>query len=301
MSPPQPMTLVVGATGRLGFEVCARLRGRGVPVRAMVRPGSPRESDLMGLGASIVRGDLTDPPSLDRACRAVACVVCTASAMRSRKKSDSLKSVDRDGCYSLVRAAKEAGVEHFVFTSIASEANPAAVLVRCKRRVERVVRESGMPWTVLQPAAFMESFFSPSSGWEIAGGRVRIVGRGTALFNPVSRSDVAEFAALSVVRDDLRRRVIPIGGPDILSALDAVALFEEATGRKLEVMHASAALLGLRARLLRPFDARRSSLYALAAGAGRDGVVDMGLVLAEMPVEMTTLRQFAVRHFLDPR
>jgi len=192
------MTLVVGATGALGGEICARLRADGVPVRALVRSGSPLEPDIVDLGVEPVSGDLTDPPSLEAACSYVRCVVSTASAMSSRREGDSLKKVDLTGHNSLVRAAKAAGVEHFVYTSISSEANPRAVLVQYKRRVERVVRESGMTWTVLQPAAFMETMFKPSSGWEIDQGRVRIVGPGTATFNPVSRDDVAEFAALSV-------------------------------------------------------------------------------------------------------
>ncbi len=68
------MTLVVGATGELGGEICARLRSKGVPVRALVRPGSPREPDLTNLDVESVNGDLTDPPSLEAACSGVRCV-----------------------------------------------------------------------------------------------------------------------------------------------------------------------------------------------------------------------------------
>jgi uncharacterized protein YbjT (DUF2867 family) len=287
------MTLVVGATGALGGEICARLRAKDGLVRALVRPGSPREPVLVNLGVETVGGDLTDPPSLETACSGVSCVVSTASAMSSRRRGDSLKKVDLTGHISLVRAAKAAGVEHFIYTSISSEANPQAVLVRYKRRVERVVRESGIAWTVLQPAAFMETMFKPTSGWEVAQGRVRIVGPGTARFNPVSRDDVAEFAALSAVRDDLQRRVIPVGGPDIVTAMDVVELFEEVSGRKLKVKHVSAAKCSIAARILRPFNPSRSSVYALAAGNARDNVIDMALVLAEIPVGLTPLRRIA--------
>jgi NADH dehydrogenase len=202
--------------------------------------------------------------------------------------------VDLSGHVSLVRAAQAAGVEHFVYTSISSEATPHAVLVRYKRRVERVIRESGMAWTVLQPAAFMETMFKPSAGWDIDQGRVQIVGRGTARFNPVSRDDVAEFATLCVVREDLQRRVIPVGGPDVVTALEVVALFEELSGRQMTVKHLSAARCGLTARILRPFKPVLSSIYALAAGNARDNVIDMALVLSEIPVGLTTIRQFAL-------
>ena len=291
------MTLVVGATGALGLEICTRLRARDLPVRALVRGGSRGEAALDRLGVELVRGDLRDPASLKAACRGVSRVVTTASAVRPRRDGDSLKSVDLEGHLALVREARSNDVEHFVYTSISSEANPDAVLVRYKRRVERAVRESGMEWTVLQPAAFVETWFSRAAGWDLDEGRVRIVGPGTANSNPVSMKDVAEFAALSAVRDDLRRRVIPVGGPDVVSALEAVRLFEELLGRKLAVRHVPAALFALAGRLLRPFNPALSSLLSLAAGTGEDDVIDMALVLAEIPVELTPLGKFIVERY----
>ena len=49
------MTLVVGATGLVGAEVCRLLKAAGEPVRAFVRPGSAREEELRRLGAEISR------------------------------------------------------------------------------------------------------------------------------------------------------------------------------------------------------------------------------------------------------
>jgi uncharacterized protein YbjT (DUF2867 family) len=295
VSNQERITLVVGATGSLGMEICARLRARGAPVRALVRHRSPRESQLIELGVEPVYGDLKDSSSLKAACEVATCVITTASAMSSRRDGDSLKSVDRDGYIKLIREARAAGIKHLVYTSISAEANPRAVLVRYKRRVERVLRESGMAWTVLQPAAFMETTFSASAGWDIERGQVRIIGPGTTTFNPVSMCDVAEFAVQAAVRDDLQRRVIPVGGPDVITALDAVAVFEELSGRKLDVESTSAAMAAITGRLLRPFNPVRSSLLCLALGSGHGDVIDMALVLSQIPVVLTSFRQFAER------
>ncbi len=89
------MNLVVGATGRLGGEICRRLRERGQPVRGLVRPGSPRESALSGMGAEVVHGDLKDPASLTAACRGATAVVFTATSAASRRAGDGIESVDR--------------------------------------------------------------------------------------------------------------------------------------------------------------------------------------------------------------
>ena len=59
--PRNPMILVVGATGMLGLEICRRLREQGRAVRALVRPGSPKESLLREIGVEIHHGDLRTP------------------------------------------------------------------------------------------------------------------------------------------------------------------------------------------------------------------------------------------------
>ena len=77
------VTLVVGATGLVGSEVCKQLAATGQAVRALVRtpsdPGKVRK--LEAEGVEIVTGDLRDPASLAAACRGVDVVITTASSM----------------------------------------------------------------------------------------------------------------------------------------------------------------------------------------------------------------------------
>src|SRR5699024_7770414 len=61
--------LVVGATGQLGTAVVDRLRAAGHPVRALVRPSSPRAFEPDGV--ELAFGDLRDPESLVAACQGV--------------------------------------------------------------------------------------------------------------------------------------------------------------------------------------------------------------------------------------
>ena len=72
------MILVVGATGQLGSLVVRTLREQGQPVRAMVRNPSTA-ADLAATGATLVRGDLTAPRTLDAALDGVTAVVATAN------------------------------------------------------------------------------------------------------------------------------------------------------------------------------------------------------------------------------
>jgi hypothetical protein len=113
------MTLIVGATGTLGLEICRQLRAAGQDVRALVRATSDagKRAELARLGAELVEGDLKDPLSIRRACTGVRAVVSTASSTLSRQAGDSIQTVDEQGQLTLVDAAKQAGVDHFVFVS----------------------------------------------------------------------------------------------------------------------------------------------------------------------------------------
>ena len=72
-------TLVIGATGQLGRAVIAKLLPHRIAVRALVR-NPEAAAELQALGVEPVRGDLTDPDSLKRACHDIATIVATATS-----------------------------------------------------------------------------------------------------------------------------------------------------------------------------------------------------------------------------
>ena len=86
------MILVVGATGDLGSRVTRRLRAEGQPVRCLVRAGS-NDAGLRGIGAEVVRGDLTAPVSLGAACEGIDTVIATATAITRRLGGASFASI----------------------------------------------------------------------------------------------------------------------------------------------------------------------------------------------------------------
>jgi NADH dehydrogenase len=151
------MNLVVGATGTLGSEICRLLLAARQPVRALIRAtaDADKAAQLERTGVTLVRGDLKDPASLDKACRGVNTVVSTASSTISRQAGDSIETVDRNGQMSLFAAAKAAGVRHAVMISF-PPVDIEFPLQSAKRAVERYLMDSGMSYTILQPTCFME-------------------------------------------------------------------------------------------------------------------------------------------------
>ncbi len=219
--------LVVGATGLLGSSICRRLAERGSAVRALVRSNSPNESRLASVQAEIVTGDLKDGPSLLAACRGCSAVITTANTLISARRGDSFHTVEAGGQAALLRAAEGAGVRRFIYVSLSPGLPSDSPFVRAKREFEARVRRSRLAWTILQPTSFMETAFSPAAGWDLERGRVAVIKPGTAPVSYISLEDVAGFAVGVLESAAAAERFLPLGGPEALSPLQAVRIFED--------------------------------------------------------------------------
>jgi NADH dehydrogenase len=227
------MNLVVGATGSLGGEICRLLAEAGEPVRALVRPTSDaaKVQHLRSIGAEISEGDLADASSLERACAGAASVISTASGLAA---GESPAAVDEQGHANLIAAAREARVGRFVFVSFVEQAVPFP-LQDAKRAVERML-EGALPYTIVRSANFMEFWLGPFHGWDLANGRVSVLGPGDQKKNWVSLHDVARFVAASLSDPRAYDTVLSLAG-DYASPNEIVAIVEESTGEQLEVEH----------------------------------------------------------------
>jgi uncharacterized protein YbjT (DUF2867 family) len=289
------MNLVIGATGFLGGEICRRLRSNQRPVRALVRRTSdpPRVTALKALGVELVHGDLQDRASLDRACEGVDAVVTTAATTLSRQPHDSIQGTDLDGHKALVDAAVDAGVERFVYVSVVSALDSETPFLAAKRAVEEHVRQSGLAYTILRPAAFMEVWFGPALGFDVANGRARVLGDGDTPHSWVSLADVAEYAVRSLELPAADREM-DLGGPAALTQLQAVRVFEEVSGRSIQVEHTP--LEGLQAHLAMatdPYDQALASLSVLMATT--PVVIDMDATARDFGFAPVSVADFARR------
>jgi uncharacterized protein YbjT (DUF2867 family) len=275
------MILVVGATGQLGSLVVRRLLDLGRPVRILIRPGSAFDG-LAAAGAAPVIGDLKEPRSLEAAVTGVDTVITTANSAR-RGEPDNPSSVDLHGNASLIEAARAAGVDRFVFVSAfgAAPGHPVPFLA-AKGASEQRLRDSGMTFTILVPAPYLDVWVAAVVAAPALGGReIVYVGDGLRRHAMVSIEDVASFAITSIDHPAARNAVLPIGGPAAFSWLDAVGAFERALGRPLP--HRGV-----------PVGAPEASLPAelvpfLTALATTDTLIDMDDAVARFGVRLTSL------------
>jgi len=277
------MDLVIGATGLLGSTIAHGLLARGRDVRILVRPGSDA-SALTAMGAIAVEGDLKDAASLDRACKGIDVVVTTAnSAMRGGE--DNPDTVERAGNRALIDAAAAAGVRQFVFVSAlgASEDSPVPFLGG-KALTEAHLRDSGIPWTIIAPTAFMEVWVPMLVGAAIDGGRpVVLVGSGRRHHSIISIRDVAAFAISTIENPAATNRYLALGGPEALTWNEVAERYAHARGKSAEVLHVAPG---------EPVPGLAPAVAGLAAGFDTyDSVVPMDELWQMFAVSPTRLEQ----------
>jgi uncharacterized protein YbjT (DUF2867 family) len=285
------MILVVGATGLLGTRVCERLRAEGRIVRALVRTTSNPEkvNALRSLGCELAIGDLKDPPQIQAACQGISALISTASSTLSCQAGDSIESVDLQGQLTLVNVARNAGVGRFVYVSFRDDPNVQYPLTQAKRSVEHAIAD--LDFTSIQASYFMEVWLSPAVGFDYIHGKARIYGSGLKPLSWVSYRDVAEFCIAPVLRSVAGRSVLQVGGPETLTPLEVVKIFEEESGRRFEVETIS------EAKLREQFDSANGPLEKSFAGlmlqyAHGDAIAMQGL-LESIPVRLTSVREYA--------
>ena len=289
----------------MGFTIAKKLHAGPHQVFAMHRPSSDTTALKKLGGVNLVQGDLTDPASLEKALKGIDVVICTANTVSPATKNDTLKKVDVEGVQTLITLSKASGVKQFIYTSAKSfgALDDTIPLKRAKKTIERHLFDSGIPFTIFQPTAFMDVYFPyfgttlPVAAAEVSTvlrpfkfgndyfekikndmaekNRFNVVGKGKSRCSLITVDNVADFHAAAVDNPLAMKRVIEIGGPEPLSAMDVRRLFEEALGKTLTVKATPLAVIWLMAKILAPFNPHAANLMSMNyASAKTDMVVE---------------------------
>jgi uncharacterized protein YbjT (DUF2867 family) len=287
------MILVAGATGILGGEICRRLVAQGKPVKAMVRKVSDpaKVQNLKNLGVELVEADFKDPASLVRACRGVDTVITTVTTTLTHTEGDTIPVVDQKGQLSLVDAALENGVKRFIYMSFSGNINEDCPLTTAKRTVEERLKKSGMTYTILRPPCFMEIWLGPAVGFDYVSGKAQIYGEGKNGLSFISLGDVAQFVLEVLDNPAANNTTLEIGGPEVLSPLEVVQIFEDVQGRKFDVQFIPEE--ALKAQKAAATDPLSESFSALMLAYAHGDPINMTEVLKTYRIKLTTVKEYA--------
>lgn len=143
------MILVTGAAGKTGLALLGELSRRGRSTRAFVRRGSQIASALQAGAAQACAGDLLDPAALEQAFQGVSGVYHIPPNIHPQEVE--IGEI-------VLELARQHGVGHFVYHSVLHPCVKAMPHHLKKAEVEELVYASGLPFTILQPEAYMQNF-----------------------------------------------------------------------------------------------------------------------------------------------
>ena len=217
--------LVTGATGQQGGAVARALLVKGQKVRVMTR-NPEKAASLAKAGAEIVQGDLTNQAILQMALRGVHGVFAMSTPFEAGMEAEVRQGI------MLADAAKQAGIAHYVYTSVGSaHRNTGIPHFDSKWKVEQHIRQIGLPATILRPVWFMENFttFAKPS----AEGVLMLPMKPARKLAMVALKDIGEFGAAAFLRPkDFLGQAIDLAG-DELSMPETAALLTKAMGRPI--------------------------------------------------------------------
>ena len=289
------MNLVIGSTGMVGSEVCRLLISKNFPVRAMVRSScdESKKDNLKDLGVEVMEGDIRDKSTFPHLLEGITTVITTVSSMPFSylPGENDIRQVDEGGMINLIDEAKRAGVKHFIYTSFSKNFDLNFPLSNAKRKVEKYLQNSGMNYTILRPSCFMEVWLSTAVGFDAINGKITLCGDGTRPIAYISFRDVAKFAVKCVSNPDAVNAELELGGPENLSQLDSVKIFEDVLQKKMEVQVIP--LEALEAQLNTVEDAMQKSFTGLMICVANGDYIDMKEILSKFPVKLTSVNEFA--------
>ena len=145
------MILVTGAAGKTGRAALRALSHRGQAVRALVRRPEQADSARAAGAADVVVGDVRDPAAMRRAAEGARAVYHICPNMHPDEAA-----IGR----AVLAAARAAGLERIVYHSVLHPQPEAMPHHWNKLRVEEAVFESGLAFTILQPAPYMQNLLA---------------------------------------------------------------------------------------------------------------------------------------------
>ena len=237
------IVLVAGGTGFIGSRVVDALLAKGEhQVRVMTRdPARSRPKP----GVEYVRGDVTEPATLDGATRGVDAIVHAVQfpnhPVENPRKGWTYERIDGAGTEAMAAAAAKNGVKRFVYLGGAgSRPGRTEPWFRAKERAERAVTSSGMEYVILRPSWIygpddrsMNKFVAFVKYLPI----VPVIGTGQERVQAAHVEDVAQVAAAAVDEPAATNRIFELGSTPPISMDEILRTIMRILGKRKPLLH----------------------------------------------------------------
>jgi len=210
---------ITGATGQLGRLAIEKLKTLTSPETIVALARSPEK--LADLGVEARAFDYSKPEMLVDALQGV-----TVLALISSSDFD-----DRVGQHrNVIEAAKAAGVQRIVYTSITKADISPLIIAQDHKETENLLAASGLETTVLRNGWYLENWTDSLKPSIEAGALIGSVGEGRV--SPATRGDYAEALAVVVAGQGHENKVYELGG-EVFALSDMATAVSERTGKQI--------------------------------------------------------------------
>jgi uncharacterized protein YbjT (DUF2867 family) len=223
------MILLTGAAGKTGRAITRALARLNVEVRALVHRGEYVDLVLECGANSVIVGDMGDPILMQRALDGVRSVYHICPNVSPHEVTFGRLAISQ---------ASQAGVEHFVYHSVLHPQTQKMPHHWLKLRVEEALLESGLPYTILQPAAYMQNIAGQLDSIRRTGIYQAPYPAETRL-GMVDLLDVAEAAAIVLSQPGHLGATYQLVGPEVLTQVEVAEILSRQLGRQVEVKQMS--------------------------------------------------------------
>lgn len=274
--------VVTGATGNTGQLVAEELLRRKVPFVAMARTDKAKRK-LAERGIPTVHGDFDDPKSLVKALEGAdkAYLVCTPDHMVGPRET------------AFVHAADKAKVKHVVKCSAywAGLDAPSGNL-RSHGRIERALTDSGLPYTILRPHGFMQTFTLFS--WDlIQKAGVLTYPGGDGAIPLVDVRDVAKVAVKALTEKGHEGKAYDLTGPKMLTFHEVADTLTNVLGKRVVYMPGNEKAFAAMMILMGVPATPREHVATVARLQREHNLGKVESTLRDLGIEPTTYDQFA--------
>jgi uncharacterized protein YbjT (DUF2867 family) len=221
------MILITGANGQTGRAIIRALSSKGEEVRAFVHKFEQIQ-EIKSLDVKeVVVGDMMDQEAMNEVFIGIRAVYHICSVVNPDEVQIGQIAIN---------AARSAKIEHFVYHSVLHSVLQDLPHHQKKLMVEEIVVNSGIPYTIIQPAAFMQNILQV---WKLLSEEdifeQRFFTSKETRICMVDLEDLAEAVSIILTKPGHTGATYEICGPENLSMADMLAVFKQNFGREVKV------------------------------------------------------------------
>lgn len=219
------MILVTGAAGKTGQAIIRALLKRKMPVRALVHKDDQIHL-VQGPGVQeVIAGDMSSQETMNQALQGARAVyhICPNVSPEEIKIGQIV-----------IKASQSAEVEHIVYHSVLHPQIESMPHHWQKMRVEEQIFESGLSYTILQPAPYMQNILAY---WNaiIEKTKYPVPYSENTRLGCVDLEDVAEVAAIVLSETGHKGAIYELCGAEILSQIEITQILSQFLGHRVDV------------------------------------------------------------------